>query len=110
MECRGKQEVEGQEVLRKRQNFTGGYPASRGFSLAWLLAFTKSFASLVSHVISLFRPGSVYKRGTSVRRVTEGSHLPEKSAKGIPTELINEKFIIIRSKFWFLFIGRESTT
>ena len=24
------------------------YPASRGFSLAWLLAFTKSFASLVA--------------------------------------------------------------
>ena len=30
------------------------YPASRFFSLAWLLAFTKSFASLVSRVVGLF--------------------------------------------------------
>ena len=30
------------------------YPASRFFSLAWLLAFTKSFASLVSLVVGLF--------------------------------------------------------
>ena len=60
------------------------------------------FVSLVSHVGSLFRPGSIYKRGTSVRRVTEGSHLPEKSAKGTPTELINEKIIIIRRKLFFL--------
>ena len=30
------------------------YAASRGFSLAWLLAFTKSFASLVSRVVGLF--------------------------------------------------------
>lgn len=27
-------------------------PASRGFSLAWLLAFTKSFASLVISVVN----------------------------------------------------------
>ena len=32
------------------------YPASRGFSLAWLLAFTKSFACLVCRVVGLFTP------------------------------------------------------
>ena len=32
------------------------YPASRNFSLAWLLAFTKSFAWLVCCVVSLFTP------------------------------------------------------
>ena len=36
---------------------------------------------------------------------SEGSHLPEKRAKGTPTELINEKIILIRSKFFFLFIN-----
>ena len=30
------------------------YPTNTGFSLAWFLAFTMSFASLVSHVVSLF--------------------------------------------------------
>ena len=30
------------------------YPASRGFSLAWLLAFRKSFAWLVCRVVGLF--------------------------------------------------------
>ena len=29
---------------------------SRGFSLAWLLVFTKSFACLVCHVVGLFTP------------------------------------------------------
>ena len=33
-----------------------GYPASRGFSLAWLLAFTKSFSWLVCHVVGLLHP------------------------------------------------------
>ena len=32
------------------------YPASRGFSLALLLAFTKSFALLVSRLVGLFKP------------------------------------------------------
>ena len=32
------------------------YPASRGFSLAWLLAFTKSFACLFCRVVGLFTP------------------------------------------------------
>ena len=36
--------------------FISCYPASRGFSLAWLLAFTKSFAWLVYHVVDLFTP------------------------------------------------------
>ena len=31
-------------------------PVSRGYPLVWLLAFTESFASLVSHVIGLFTP------------------------------------------------------
>ena len=31
-----------------------GDPACRGFSLAWLLAFMKSFASLVSSIVGLF--------------------------------------------------------
>lgn len=30
------------------------YPVSRGFSLAWLLAFTKSFVLLSSGIVSLF--------------------------------------------------------
>ena len=30
------------------------YPESRGFSLAWLLAFTKSFALLVSRLVAVF--------------------------------------------------------
>ena len=30
------------------------YPASRGFSLAWLLVFTKSFTWLVCRVVALF--------------------------------------------------------
>ena len=32
------------------------YPARGGFSLAWLLAFTKSFAGLVCRVVGLFTP------------------------------------------------------
>ena len=32
------------------------YPTSRGFSLAWVLAFTKSFACLVCRVVGLFTP------------------------------------------------------
>ena len=32
------------------------YPASRGFSLALLLAFTKLFALLVSRLVGLFTP------------------------------------------------------
>ena len=32
------------------------YPVSRSFSLAWLLAFTKSFTWLVCHVVGLFTP------------------------------------------------------
>ena len=32
------------------------YPASRGLSLAWHLAFTKSFAWLVCRVVSLLTP------------------------------------------------------
>ena len=32
------------------------YPASRGFCLAWLLAFMKSFAGLFCRVVSLFAP------------------------------------------------------
>ena len=31
-----------------------GYSSSRGFSLAWLLALMKSFASLVSRIVGLF--------------------------------------------------------
>ena len=33
------------------RNHTFPYPVSRGFSLAWLLAFTKSFTSLVSRLV-----------------------------------------------------------
>ena len=32
------------------------YPAVRGLSLAWLLAFTKSFAWLVCRIVGLFTP------------------------------------------------------
>ena len=45
------------------------YPASRGFSLAWLLAFTKSFTWLVCRVVALFTP-NLCKRETCARRVT----------------------------------------
>ena len=38
------------------------YPASRGFCLAWLFAFTKSFVWHVCHVVS-------YARETSAHRV-----------------------------------------
>ena len=31
-------------------------PASKGFSLVWLLAFTKSFAWLIRRVVGLFTP------------------------------------------------------
>lgn len=38
------------------------YPVSRGFSLAWLLAFTKSFVLLSSGIVSLFFiPGTKIK-------------------------------------------------
>ena len=33
------------------------YPASKGLSFAWLLAFTTSFARLVCSVVGLFTPG-----------------------------------------------------
>ena len=42
------------------------YPASSVFSLAWLLAFTKSFGWLVCHVVGLF----TFKQ-TSARRVVK---------------------------------------
>ena len=35
------------------------YPASRGFSLTWLLAFTKSFARLVSRANDFVNAKSV---------------------------------------------------
>ena len=44
-------------MLRRTTTETACYPASMGFFLAWLLAFTKSFASLVSRVVGL----GVYK-------------------------------------------------
>ena len=37
------------------------FPASSGFSLAWLLAFTKPFAWLVFRVVSWFTPWGVKK-------------------------------------------------
>ena len=42
--------------LNIHKDLFGKYPASRGFSLAWLLAFTKSFAWLVCYVDGLFTP------------------------------------------------------
>ena len=43
------------------------YPASRGFSLAWLLEFTKSFAGLLYRVVGCFSWGikKLTKRQTS---------------------------------------------
>ena len=37
-------------------------PASRGFSVAWLLAFTKSFARLIRRVVGLFTPRELRDR------------------------------------------------
>ena len=42
-----------QEVIKNGQNYFY-FPANRGFSLVWLLAFSKSFAWLVCRVVSLF--------------------------------------------------------
>ena len=42
------------------------FPASSGFSLAWLLAFTKSFAWLVFRVVSWFTPWG----GSPLRNIT----------------------------------------
>ena len=41
-------------MINKRKTEMIMYPASRGFTLAWLLAFTKSFALLVSRIVGLF--------------------------------------------------------
>lgn len=41
------------------------YPVSRGFSLAWLLAFTKSFVLLASGIVSLFFIPGTKKKVTS---------------------------------------------
>ena len=38
----------------ERSVVKGLCPVSRGFSLAWLLAFTKSFALLVSRLVAVF--------------------------------------------------------
>ena len=54
------------------------YPASRGFCLAWLFAFTKSFAWHVCHVVS-------YARETSAHRVC--------------------KFFLMSSRYLPLFVG-----
>ena len=54
--------------------FTVLYPTSRGFSLAWLLAFTKSFASLVCHVVGYKLP--IYVVSNSTASITcESKHL-----------------------------------
>ena len=59
------------------------YAASRGFSFAWLLAFTKSFACLFSRVVGLFTPRVVNKPTTRQTRhvndfVNAKSHAKEK--------------------------------
>ena len=48
------------------------YPASRGFSLGWLLAFTKSFAWLACRVVSLFMPRE--KQGGNKLTTRQTSH------------------------------------
>ena len=59
------------------------YAASRGFSFAWLLAFTKSFTSLFSRVVGLFTPRGVNQPTTRQTRhandfVNAKSHAKEK--------------------------------
>ena len=59
------------------------YAASRGFSFAWLLAFTKSFTCLFSRVVGLFTPRGVSKPTTRQTRhvndfVNAKSHAKEK--------------------------------
>ena len=53
------------EKEKRRENITQ-YPASRDFFLAQRLAFTKSFARLVSRVVSLQKKPS--PKETSARR------------------------------------------
>ena len=48
------------------------YPTSRGFSVAWLLGFTKSFAWLVCRVVDLFTPRE--KRDVSKPNMRQTSH------------------------------------
>ena len=49
-------------ILKKQQKVNNSlrynltYPASRAFSLAWLLVFTKSFVYLVCRIVGLFTP------------------------------------------------------
>ena len=56
------------------------YPASRGFSLGWLLAFTKSFAWLAGRVVSLFMPRE--KQGGNKLTTRQTSH---------PNDFVNAK-------------------
>ena len=46
------------------------YPANRGFSLAWLLGFTKSFTWLVCHAVGLFTPPGIKLRNRQPTRMT----------------------------------------
>ena len=79
------QNVQISEKLHHNQgmpNVCSDYPASRGFSLARLLAFTKSFAWLVCRVVSVlttrhtshandFVNAKNHARETSARRVVQ---------------------------------------
>ena len=56
------------------------HPASRGFSLVWLLAFTKSFAWLACRVVSLFMPRQ--KQGVNKLTTRQKSH---------PDDFVNAK-------------------
>ena len=48
------------------------YPTSRGFSVSWLLGFTKSFAWLVCRVVGLFTPRE--KRDVNKPNMRQTSH------------------------------------
>ena len=50
------------------------YPARRGFSLAWLLAFTKSFAWLVCRVVGLFTTRVCFSRRVTKPTTRQASH------------------------------------
>ena len=59
-------------VLKASQMAYFLFPASRSFSLAWLLVFTKSFAWLVSRVVGLFTG----RKQTNYAQTSQANDLP----------------------------------
>ena len=58
--------------------FPWDYPASRGFSLVWLLVFMKSFASIVSHVQGVYNKPTTQLTSDTNNFINTQSHAREK--------------------------------